>query len=112
MEEEGPEPARIPTSLTATLREQGPRYLHRVSRRMRRAAAAATAAIVDRHRSGSVRGRDAGRRRKRARSAATADREASRSRDPDSRGPPREAPPQRPERAPSNGRRCLPSPIC
>ncbi len=34
--EEGPEPARIPTSLTATLREQGPRYLHRVSRRMRR----------------------------------------------------------------------------
>ncbi len=32
----GPEPARIPTSLTATLREQGPRYLHRVSRRMRR----------------------------------------------------------------------------
>jgi ribonuclease G len=36
-EEEGPEPARIPTSLTATLREQGPRYLqHRVSRRMRR----------------------------------------------------------------------------
>jgi ribonuclease G len=33
---EGPEPARIPTSLTATLREQGPRYLHRVSRRMRR----------------------------------------------------------------------------
>jgi len=36
VEEEGPEPARIPTSLTATLREQGPRYLHRVSRRMRR----------------------------------------------------------------------------
>jgi ribonuclease G len=35
-QEEGPEPARIPTSLTATLREQGPRYLHRVSRRMRR----------------------------------------------------------------------------
>jgi len=34
--EDGPEPARIPTSLTATLREQGPRYLHRVSRRMRR----------------------------------------------------------------------------
>ena len=34
--DEGPEPARIPTSLTATLREQGPRYLHRVSRRMRR----------------------------------------------------------------------------
>jgi len=34
--EEGPEPARIPTSLTATLREQGPRYQHRVSRRMRR----------------------------------------------------------------------------
>jgi len=31
-----PEPARILTSLTATLREQGPRYLHRVSRRMRR----------------------------------------------------------------------------
>jgi ribonuclease G len=30
------EPARIPTSLTATLREQGPRYQHRVSRRMRR----------------------------------------------------------------------------
>ncbi|MBV9503417.1 MAG: Rne/Rng family ribonuclease [Acidobacteriia bacterium] len=35
-EAEGPEPARIPTSLTATLREQGPRYLHRVSRRTRR----------------------------------------------------------------------------
>jgi Rne/Rng family ribonuclease len=35
-EEEGPEPARIPTSLTATLREQGPRYMHRISRRMRR----------------------------------------------------------------------------
>ncbi len=35
-EENGPEPARIPTSLTATLREQGGRYLHRVSRRMRR----------------------------------------------------------------------------
>jgi ribonuclease G len=36
VEDEGPEPARIPTSLTATLREQGPRFLHRVSRRMRR----------------------------------------------------------------------------
>jgi ribonuclease G len=36
IEEEGPEPARIPTSLTATLREQGPRYLHRISRRLRR----------------------------------------------------------------------------
>jgi len=35
-EEDGPEPARIPTSLTATLREQGHRYPHRVSRRMRR----------------------------------------------------------------------------
>jgi ribonuclease G len=35
-EDAGPEPARVPTSLTATLREQGPRYLHRVSRRMRR----------------------------------------------------------------------------
>ena len=35
-EEEGPEPARIPTSLTAALREQGPRFQHRVSRRMRR----------------------------------------------------------------------------
>ena len=34
--QEGAEPARIPTSLTATLREQGPRYLHRMSRRMRR----------------------------------------------------------------------------
>ena len=33
---EGPEPARIPTSLTAQLREQGGRYPHRVSRRMRR----------------------------------------------------------------------------
>jgi len=30
------EPARKPVSLTATLREQGHRYLHRVSRRMRR----------------------------------------------------------------------------
>jgi ribonuclease G len=37
-EPSGPEPARIPTSLTATLREQGPRYLHRLSRRMRRRA--------------------------------------------------------------------------
>jgi ribonuclease G len=36
LEEEGPEPARIPTSLTAALREQGPRYQHRVSRRARR----------------------------------------------------------------------------
>jgi ribonuclease G len=36
MEDEGPEPARIPTSLTATLREQGGRYPHRVSRRTRR----------------------------------------------------------------------------
>jgi len=35
-EPEGPEPARIPTSLTAALREQGPRFQHRVSRRMRR----------------------------------------------------------------------------
>jgi ribonuclease G len=35
-QEEGPEPARMPTSLTAALREQGPRYQHRVSRRMRR----------------------------------------------------------------------------
>jgi ribonuclease G len=34
--EEGAEAARIATSLTATLREQGPRYLHRMSRRMRR----------------------------------------------------------------------------
>jgi len=36
VEPEGVEPARIPTSLTATLREQGLRYPHRVSRRMRR----------------------------------------------------------------------------
>jgi ribonuclease G len=35
-EPEGVEPARIPTSLTAALREQGGRYPHRVSRRMRR----------------------------------------------------------------------------
>jgi ribonuclease G len=36
-EQEGPEPARIPTSLTATLREQGQRqHLHRISRRTRR----------------------------------------------------------------------------
>jgi ribonuclease G len=35
-EPEGPEPARMPTSLTATLREQGPRFQHRVSRRVRR----------------------------------------------------------------------------
>ena len=34
--EEGAEPARIPASLTATLRDQGPRFLHRMSRRMRR----------------------------------------------------------------------------
>src|SRR5262249_34465946 len=31
-----PEPARMPTSLTAQLREQSGRYPHRVSRRMRR----------------------------------------------------------------------------
>jgi Rne/Rng family ribonuclease len=36
IDHEGPEPARIPTSLTAALREQGHRYPHRVSRRMRR----------------------------------------------------------------------------
>jgi len=35
-EEEEVEPARMPVSLTATLREQGHRYPHRVSRRMRR----------------------------------------------------------------------------
>jgi ribonuclease G len=35
-EDEGPEPARSPVSLTAALREQGHRYPHRVSRRMRR----------------------------------------------------------------------------
>ncbi|HVY93844.1 MAG TPA: Rne/Rng family ribonuclease, partial [Bryobacteraceae bacterium] len=34
--EESPEPARTPVSLTATLREQGHRYPHRVSRRSRR----------------------------------------------------------------------------
>jgi ribonuclease G len=34
--EGGTEPASTPASLTATLREQGPRYQHRVSRRMRR----------------------------------------------------------------------------
>ena len=36
VDHEGPEPARIPTSLTAALREQGHRYPHRVSRRTRR----------------------------------------------------------------------------
>jgi ribonuclease G len=36
VDQEGPEPARIPTSLTATLREQGQRHLHRISRRTRR----------------------------------------------------------------------------
>jgi ribonuclease G len=35
-EDDEVEPARMPTSLTATLREQGGRYGHRVSRRMRR----------------------------------------------------------------------------
>jgi ribonuclease G len=34
--EGGTEPVSTPASLTATLREQGPRYQHRVSRRMRR----------------------------------------------------------------------------
>jgi ribonuclease G len=34
--DDGLEPARIPTSLTAVLREQGARYPHRVSRRARR----------------------------------------------------------------------------
>ena len=34
--EEGPEPASEPASLTAAVREQNPRYQHRVSRRMRR----------------------------------------------------------------------------
>jgi len=42
--EEEVEPARIPTSLTATLREQGPRFLHRMSRRMRRKMRAGGAA--------------------------------------------------------------------
>src|ERR1019366_8255838 len=36
VEDEGPEPARVPTSLTAALREQGGRYPHRISRRTRR----------------------------------------------------------------------------
>jgi ribonuclease G len=36
VEDEGPEPARIPTSLTAALREQGNRFPHRLSRRARR----------------------------------------------------------------------------
>ena len=36
VENEGPEPARIPTSLTAALREQGNRFPHRLSRRARR----------------------------------------------------------------------------
>ncbi|HUJ24069.1 MAG TPA: Rne/Rng family ribonuclease [Bryobacteraceae bacterium] len=44
-EPEGPEPARIPNSLTATLREQGPRYLHRMSRRMRRKMRASGGAV-------------------------------------------------------------------
>jgi ribonuclease G len=35
-EEEGPEPARSPVSLTAQLREQGHKYPHRISRRSRR----------------------------------------------------------------------------
>ncbi len=35
-DDQGPEPARMPTSLTATLREQGGRFLHRTSRRTRR----------------------------------------------------------------------------
>ena len=35
-EDQGPEPARIPTSLTAALREQGNRFPHRLSRRARR----------------------------------------------------------------------------
>ncbi len=43
-EEEEVEPARIPTSLTATLREQGPRFFHRMSRRMRRKMRAGGAA--------------------------------------------------------------------
>ena len=36
VEDEGPEPARIPTSLTAALREQGNRFPHHLSRRARR----------------------------------------------------------------------------
>jgi ribonuclease G len=36
LEDEGPEPARMPTSLTAALREQGGRFPHRISRRTRR----------------------------------------------------------------------------
>ena len=36
IDHEGPGAGRIPTSLTAALREQGHRYPHRVSRRMRR----------------------------------------------------------------------------
>ncbi|MFN3322362.1 MAG: Rne/Rng family ribonuclease [Bryobacteraceae bacterium] len=43
-EPDEPEPARIPQSLTATLREQGGRYAHRVTRRMRRKGKGAAAA--------------------------------------------------------------------
>ncbi|HUI55638.1 MAG TPA: Rne/Rng family ribonuclease [Bryobacteraceae bacterium] len=56
--EEGPEPARIPTSLTATLREQGPRYLHRVSRRMRRKGREGRGPVAEATRAPDIRPQD------------------------------------------------------
>ena len=50
-EQLGPEPARIPTSLTAALREQGGRYPHRLSRRMRRRGRLEGADTQQRHES-------------------------------------------------------------
>ena len=52
---EGAEPARIPTSLTATLREQGPRFQHRMSRRMRRKMRASGPAPAEGQRAPNVR---------------------------------------------------------
>ncbi len=52
-EEPGVEPARNPTSLSANLREQGPRYLHRVSRRMRRKMRTGGDAVPEEARSGA-----------------------------------------------------------
>jgi ribonuclease G len=89
-DEEGPEPARIPTSLTATLREQGSHYLHRVSRRMRRKGRGGSG---DPARAGQPEGRSEG--RPEGRSEESPSRTAP---------PPRNAPEQRVAPAAGNGR--------
>ena len=55
VEDPSADPARTPTSLTATLREQGPRYLHRMSRRMRRKMRGGTGPAPEAHTAPPVR---------------------------------------------------------